>query len=256
MDEAPQQSSTMESPVDRAFRVLQAVVASNKPVGVRDLGRRTGLPRSTTSRLVSTLERLRMVDRTPSGEVVPGPGLTTLQIAPSATPVLREQLHTLLVDLVGRFGENAALAVDDGDSLLYVSNVASSNPVSVGEVEGEKHPFHLVAAGLIAMAAWPTNRLTAYLDQPLVGATDHSVTSPKEIEERLRLIRKQGYSWTDQELDIGINGLAVRVPATDDQVAIISLYGPSYRFSPSARPTLSADLRDFITEYVERNGSR
>jgi len=239
-------STIAEGPVDRAFHLLQVVVSSNEPLGVRELGRRTGLPRSTASRLVGTLERLRMVDRTPNGDVIPGGGLATLQIDSSTAPLLKDQLHPLLIDLVQRFGENAALAVDDGDALLYVSNVASENPVSVSDVAGERHSFHLVAPGLVAMSAWPAARLTEHLRSPLTAATEFSMTRSSALRRRLRQVATDGFAWTDQELDVGINGLAVPVIIDGALVATISLYGPSYRFSPDARPTLAGEVQQVV----------
>ncbi len=241
-------SSVAEGPVDRAFHLLQVVVAAGGPVGVRELGRRTGLPRSTASRLVGTLERLRMVDRTADGDVIPGGALATLQIDKDTAPLLRDRLHPLLVDLVHRFGENAALAVDDGDELLYVSNIASENPVSVGDVSGERHPFHLVAPGLIAMAAWPAKRLANHLATPLESATEHSVITPAALRKRISTVRSDGFAWTNQELDIGINGFAVPVVIDGETVATISLYGPSYRFSPEARPELAGDVATIVRD--------
>lgn len=234
--------------MDRAFHLLQVVVAAEEPLGVRELGRRTGLPRSTASRLVGTLERLRLIDRTVDGEVIPGGGLATLQIDRDTTPLLKDRLHPLLVDLVQEFGENAALAVDDGDALLYVSNVASPNPVSVADVSGERHDFHLVAPGLMAMAFWPAARLTEHLRTPLSAATEFSMTRSSALRQRLRTIAADGFAWTNQELDVGINGLAVAVVIDDEPTATISLYGPSYRFSPDVLPHAGDALRDMVDE--------
>ncbi len=248
MAAADQPSSVSEGPVDRAFHLLQVVVAAESPVGVRELGRRTGLPRSTASRLVATLERLRMVDRTPDGDVIPGGGLATLQIEAAAPPLLRDRLHPLLVDVEKEFGENAALAVDDGDMMLYVSNVATENPVSVGDVAGARHHFHLVAPGLVAMAAWSPQRLDEHLAAPLEAATEFSMTAPSAIRRRLSQIESDGFAWTDQELDVGINGLAVPVVIADEVAAAINIYGPSYRFSPDERPSLADELREIVAE--------
>ncbi len=241
-------STNGESPIDRAFHVLQTVVAAGEPLGVRELSRRTGLPRSTTSRLVATLERLRMVGRTAEGEVIAGGGLATLQLDAAAAPMLADQLQPMLVDLVQAFGENAALAVDDGDALLYVANVVSENSVSVRDVGGERHQFHLVAPGLMAMAYWEQSRLDTYLADPLLAATEFSVTEPCELRSRLCRAADEGFVWTDQELEIEINGLAVPVWADGEVVATLSLYGPSYRFSPQTRPELAAELTQMVTD--------
>lgn len=242
------QSSSSEGPVDRAFHLLQVVIAAQEPLGVRELGRRTGLPRSTASRLVGTLERLRMLERTADGEVIPGGGLATLQLDGATTPLLKDRVHPLLVDLVREFGENAALSIDDGDALLYISNVAGANPVSVGDVTGERHDFHVVAPGLVAMASWPAPRLTDHLRTPLAAATEFSITRSSALRQRLRTIAADGYAWTNQELDVGINGLAVPVPFEGEQAATISLYGPSYRFSPDVLPNAGSALREIVEE--------
>ncbi len=241
-------STAGESPVDRAFHVLQTVVAAGEPLGVRELSRRTGLPRSTTSRLVVTLERLRMVGRTADGEVIAGGGLATLQLDAAAAPMLADQLQPMLVDLVQAFGENAALAVDDGDALLYVADVASENSVSVRDVGGERHQFHLVAPGIVTMAHWDQCRLDTYLAGPLLRATGHSVTEPAELRSRCCRVVDDGFVWTDQELEAEVNGLAVPVWSDGDVVATISLYGPSYRFSPQSRPELATAFMQMVTD--------
>ena len=65
-------ASSPEGPVHRAFALLQLVVASDEPVGVRELARRAGLSRSTTSRMLGILAELGMVERTSDGAARPG----------------------------------------------------------------------------------------------------------------------------------------------------------------------------------------
>jgi len=233
--------------VDRAFHLLQVLVAAGEPLGVRELGRRTGLPRSTTSRLIATLDRLGMVERTANGDAIPGGALATLQASMSQDLLLRDRLRPLLTELVNTFGESAALAVDDGDALLYVAQVASENQVSVSDVDGERHAFHLVAPGLMTMAHWPADRLRAHLGATLPAATEHSVTKPGPLRRRLKQAAADGWVWTNQELDLGINGLAVPVFADGGLAATLSLYGPSYRFCAETRPTLARDFAALVT---------
>lgn len=248
MSEPRASSTSSTGPVDRAFHLLQILVAAEEPIGVRELGRRTGLPRSTTSRLVGTLEQLGMVDRTVAGDVVPGSALATLHPRSSSTPRLSDRLRPLLAELVRTFGEDAALAIDDGDALLYIHQVASQNPVSVQDVSGERHPFHLVAPGLVTMAWWSHDRLAGYLANQLAAPAPNSVTSKQKIRERLRRVRTDGFAWTSEELDVGINGLAVPILDDDELVATVSLYGPSYRMSAEARPRLAEDVCQLVRE--------
>ncbi|MEM8922616.1 MAG: IclR family transcriptional regulator [Actinomycetota bacterium] len=244
---APSTTPTGESPIERAFRVLQTVVAAGESLGVLELSRRSGLPRSTVSRLVATLTDLGMVARTADGAVVPGSALATLQPAgEGAAALLADRLRPLLAELVQTFGENAALSVDDGDALLYLTQVSADHAVSVPEVSGERHRFHLVAPGLVAMAHWEEARIATALAEPLEAATAHSMTDPGALRHRLEQVRADGYCWTEQELDVGVNGLAVPLPGVDGSAVTVSLFGPAYRLNPTDRPTTAERLVELV----------
>src|SRR5919201_5522079 len=62
--------------IDRAAQLLVRVVESAQPLAVGELADSTGLPKSTTSRLVGALERQGLVQRVGErGRLRPGPVL-------------------------------------------------------------------------------------------------------------------------------------------------------------------------------------
>src|SRR5579885_2688077 len=61
--------------IDRAADLLVSVVESPRALGVGELAERSGLPKSTTSRLVGALERRGLVQRAGDRRVAPGPVL-------------------------------------------------------------------------------------------------------------------------------------------------------------------------------------
>jgi len=237
-------------PVDRAFALLQIVVASPQPIGVRELARRAGLAPSTTARTLGILDDLGMVERTPEGAARPGTALATLTHEFEQSPAaLRDRLRPLTVDLMQEFGESAAIAVDDGEGMFYVVSSRVDGALQVPDPTGDRHAFHLVAPGLVAMTFWNEARLDTHLATTLDAATPFSVVEAKQVRKRIKRVRHNGHAWTDQELDIDVNGLAV--PITDDSgdlVAVASLYGPAHRLNPARRPDLAKQLRDHVLE--------
>jgi DNA-binding IclR family transcriptional regulator len=241
-------ASSPEGPVHRAFALLQLVVAAGEPVGVRELGRRAGLSRSTTARTLGILAELGMVERTPDGGARPGAALVSLTGGLDGSPaVLRERLRPLAAEMRREYGENAAVGIDDGTGLAYLVSARVPAAVQVADPVGETYPYHLVAPGLVAMAAWPRARLDEFLRRPLEQATPHSVTRPTAVRRRIERIRRDRYAWTDQELDLEVNGLAA--PIADDRgtlIAVATLYGPSYRFAETLRPDLGREFAEFV----------
>lgn len=243
-------STGTESAVERSFRVLQTVVAAEGSLGVREIGRRTGLPRSTVSRLVAMLSDIGMLARTQGGGVRPGSALATLQPEGSDAARIEDQLRPLLGELVSTFGENAALSVDDGDRLLYIAEAKVDHAVSVPDVTSIRHDFHTVAPGLATMATFNDQRLDEYLDIGLQPATPHTITDANKVRARLELIRRAGHVWTNQELDVGVNGIAIALFEGADLAATISVFGPDYRFSESLRPEMADDMKTIVDRSV------
>ena len=103
------------APCIERSRLLQLVVEADEPVGVRELARRAGLSRSTTSRTLGILTELGMVERTSDGAARPGAGLATLTERLDGSPaVLRERFRPLAVEMRRTYSENAAVGIDDG----------------------------------------------------------------------------------------------------------------------------------------------
>lgn len=242
----PTPPSTVSGPVERAFLLLQHVAAAERPLGVRELGRRAGLPRSTTSRMAGQLVDLGMLTRTPDGDLVVGPAVATLQGTTATTPSLEDQLRPLLLDLVERFGESAALTVDTPGGAHYLAQIPGPSAVQVPDSTGESLPFHTVAPGLVLMAGWDPDRLAVYLTSALAAPTPHTMTDPDALRRRLRTAADQRYAWTDQELDLEVNGVATPVWLDGTIVAAVSLYGPAYRLNPETRPLLGRQLADAV----------
>lgn len=246
MATSPAESTT--SAIERSFLLLQLVAAADEPLGVRELARRSGLPRSTVSRLAAQLVELGMLTRSGVGGLVSGPALGTLISGDEAPPAaLEDRLRPLLVECVQRFGESAALAVDTPTGALYLTNVLGPSAIQAPDPTGERLDFHLVAPGLALMTSWDDERLDTYTAAPLPAATPLTITATGPLRDAIRLSAQRGYAWADQALDLEVNGVAVLVPGADP-VASISLYGPAYRLNPSDRTGLGDALRDLVRE--------
>lgn len=221
--------------IRRAFDVLGALAVG--PLGVTEVADRAGLPKSTAARLLMTLAREGAVEQVPGDtQYRLGPRLATLAAGLAPVRSLTAIAHPVLVDLAAAIGEAAGLSVPDGDLVHYIDQVDTPNPVSVRDWTGSRVPLHAVSSGQVLLAFRPPAALERYLDHPLERLTPRTIIDVDRLRERLREIRRDGYSWVREEFDEGIASVAAPIAdASGEVVAAIHLHGPSYRFPASGR---------------------
>jgi DNA-binding IclR family transcriptional regulator len=222
----------MVQSVERAFAILDVVAA--RPAGVTAIAGRLGLPKSTVSRFLSTLEGLGAVERVPgrlSWRV--GEAVAALASRMPAERSLAALARAELDVLVRVLGEDAGLALPDGYDAHYVDQIESDNPVQVRDWTGTRVPMHAVPSGLVFLAEWPDDAVAAYVQRGLVRLTPRTIVEPRRLRRRLREVRDQGYSWGREEFAVGINSVAAPIrDARDKVVAALHVHGPAYRFPP------------------------
>jgi DNA-binding IclR family transcriptional regulator len=220
--------STVQS-VERAFAVLRCL--SGGPAGVTDVADRVSLPKSTVSRLLSTLEDLGMVEQTePGGNYRVGAALGEIAAAVTPGRSLIAAVRPHLNDLAKATGEAAGLSVADGFDVLYLDQVDSPNQVQSRDWTGERIPAHTVSSGqvLLAFGAIDVER---YLAQPLERLARGTLTDEAAIRRRIAEVAEKGYALAMEEFLDGLNSVAAPVrDATGRVVAAIHAHGPAYRF--------------------------
>ena len=138
------------SVLDRIFAILDAVKESDGSITITDIAARTGLPKSTVSRLVTELTGQRYLERTEEG-VALGLRLFELgaraslprRLVAAAAPVLRN-----LRDITG---ERVGLWVQQGTDMVSIATVAGRLPMLPTRA-GMRSPALTTASGKAYLA--------------------------------------------------------------------------------------------------------
>jgi DNA-binding IclR family transcriptional regulator len=227
--------------IERAFAVLGAL--ADGPIGVTEVADRADLPKSTAARLLASLAHEGVVEQVPGDTRWRlGPRLVTLaaRIRPART--LAALARPSLEELAETTGEAAGLSVRDGDLAHYIEQVGSSNPVSVRDWTGSRIPLHAVSSGQVLLAFQPATFVQRYLGRNMEAFTPRTLTSADALLDRMRAIRRDGYTWALEEFDEGISSVAAPVAdANGEVVAAVHVHGPSYRFPPAGDEAGLAD---------------
>ncbi len=228
--------------VERAFRILDAI--ADRPAGVSEIANRIDLPKSTVSRLMTTLQGIGALDHVEgSSDYRIGSGITDLLGGLDSTARLAAAATPHLDKLSGGLGEASGLSVPDGYRVRYVVQVDTDTPVQVRDWTGSTLPMHVVPSGLVVMAHWPSERIDRYLDRDLEVFTPQTIIKPDDVRDRLQTIREQGIAWGLEEFAEGINSVAA--PVSDGSGRIfgsIHVHGPAFRFPPDGRSAAVSDV--------------
>ncbi|QIX25201.1 IclR family transcriptional regulator [Nocardioides sp. JQ2195] len=212
--------------LDRAAALIRTVVEADEPLSFVDLFEECGLPKSTTSRLLTALERTELLERTVDGSYVAGPlfWLYATRHDPWEELV---RLARPTMEKVGKDSlETVNLAVPRGDRVVQVAQVDTAYMLGTRDWTEVEVPAHCSALGKVLYAHGVLDLPTGRLEQ----LTEHTVTDLAELRDHLDKARRRGFATTVDELEIGLTGLAVPVRGVDGAViAALGISGPTQR---------------------------
>ncbi|TMK69955.1 MAG: IclR family transcriptional regulator [Actinobacteria bacterium] len=213
--------------IDRAAELLVRVVESGQPLAVGELAAHTGLPKSTTSRLVGALERRGLVQRSSDrGRLSPGPVLLRFAHRDGGQSLV-ELAGPMLERLAAETRETTNLAVPGPLGAEHLDQRDSEHFVGVTNWVGRRVPHHVAANGKIFMA-FGAAPIPAQLDR----FTPRTITSRAKLERELERVRALGYGTAVDELELGLAAMAAPVRGDDGAVvAALSISGPTSRLT-------------------------
>jgi DNA-binding IclR family transcriptional regulator len=212
--------------LDRAVQLASMVVHADEPLSFAELQEASGLAKSTTSRMLTALERHGLLERDDNGGYVAG----SLFWLYAARHDPWEELVRISRPVMERIGddtqESVHLSVIRGDRVVQVSQVDSHYLLGTRDWTQVDVPAHTSALGKV-FYAWGALALPR---RELARLTPETLTTAAELERDGALARRRGYAVTVDELEVGLTGVAAPVrDARDEVVAALGISGPTSR---------------------------
>ena len=188
--EQPRRSS-----VERIHRLLSAFDYEHIRLSLTDLSRRTGLPLSTTHRIVADLVEVGMLDRDGSDLLSIGVGVWKLGLLSPTTHGIQRVALPFMQDLYATTGLPVHLAVRSGNFATIVERLRSPSRDEDRPHVGQRNLLHLSSAGLVMLANSEAEFQEEYL------ATLRAKSDPATAEstrQQLARTRANGYAVSSQ----------------------------------------------------------
>jgi len=218
----------------RAYRVLKCLAYDKDQLKVNELANQLNLDRSTTYRILLSLEKCGLVEKNPkTGEYCLGVGVFEVGSAYLRRIDLVQVAKPIMADLALKVQETVHLAVLSETEILYLDKVDSPRSVGVISKIGQRGPVHCTALGKVLLASLPPEERLRIMDQIRFQAfTPRTITSKRKLAQELNRVKKEGYALDCREIEEDVE--CVAAPIRDhlgNVVAALSVSGPQKKIN-------------------------
>jgi len=239
--------------LEKGLAIIEAFGESKSSLTLTQAAQITGHSKASVRRSLLTLCKLGYAQQTGRH----------FQLAPRALRlghayVLSESITKVaqpVLDFTSeRTHESASIAVLDLQDVVFVARSTYHRSLSSGLGVGARLPAYCTATGRVLLSALPNGRIEFILNRmSRPSFTPHTRTGVREILREIQFVRSQGYSISDQELELGLRSIAVPIRnARGELLAAMSLSVATSRMTceqivEAMLPELETARRNFST---------
>jgi DNA-binding IclR family transcriptional regulator len=227
--------------VEHAIDLLRCLSEAETPLGTNDLARRIGLHKSSVSRLATTLEKARLIQRdAETGRLSLGVGMVALAAPVLARFEVRDLVRPLLKELAVKTGETVSFSIWNGDEAVSIEQAPGSNAVQAFSRPGHRNPGHATAVGKVLLAHMGDAAIEAYCARTLHRFTATTITDAATLKLELARCRTQRYATNLGEFESDVGAVsAVVFDRQSEALGAITATVPMYRFESRRRAELA-----------------
>jgi DNA-binding IclR family transcriptional regulator len=216
--------------------ILEAFAGDMSSAGPSEVAARIGANKSTTFRVLGSMERAGLLDRRPDGTFGLGLWLMELGSLVQSRLDLRRAAGPSLEELGRATGQTVFLSVLHGHQATCIDRLAGSNVDVLALRLGGTLPLYCGAGPRVLLAALPDTEVERYLEAaPFPALTPATLTSAAELRADVARTRAAGYVVSMEDVTVGVAALGAPIrDAAGAAIAAISVAGLKHEFTGKA----------------------
>lgn len=219
----------------KLLAVLEYLVLAEEPQRLSDIAGMLGMNASTALRFVTTLMDCGYVKQ--DAETLRY--RPTFKICALAGRMMREDAlqnnaRPYMEKLSRVSGESVCLAVREEDRVVYVEVLRARNQSLMAvQAVGRSAQMYCNGIGKLFLSTYTEEELETYVrKEGLRRYTEFTITDIEKLKSELENVRRQGYSFDNQERELGARCVAFPVfGANGELIAGVSVTGPYSRLT-------------------------
>lgn len=232
---------------------------SNYPEGLtlNELSKNLCIHKSSVFRVIDTLSYKGYVEKNPENHKyklgikiveLSGNILRNMPIREIATPFLKK--------LSNKYNEVVHLTILRDGKMVYIDKIEKPDSIAMFSQIGRKVNVYSTAVGKAMLAFLENEELKTILEkvefEPL---TPNTITNKEILLEELKLIRKNGFAFDQEENENGIKAVAAPIfNQFGRPVAALSVTGPTFRMSQERMIEIKDGVLEISQEISKKIG--
>ena len=233
--------------------LIEALLADGGEIGVRELASRTGVPKSTVQRFLSSIQDNGWVaqDGRTQGYKI-GYKLLSMANAWRLRLDLKRLAEEIMRALCEAVNQTVLLFVPDGCGSFCLEKMESEKTIKLAAEVGRAFPLHVGACAKALLSYVPEPLQKHVLYSELESYTPATIAEPKALEAEIDKIRELGYAASAEEMTIGVAEAAVPLLASDGTlIGALGIAGAKADVEPKFEQ-YAAMLKESAREIMER----
>lgn len=234
--------------IDRAVSVLELLAQSRRGLNISEVSRKLGLPKSSTHRILLTLESRNCVQKDQrTGRYAFGLKLVSMTRAALANMEPREQARPLLASLMQKTGLTVHMALLESGQAVLVDRIERPGTPRAGVWIGKTLDANSTAVGKALLAFLPKDEFEGeFGSRSFVRRSHQTITSIARLRDDLARIRELGYSVDNEEDEAGARCVGAPVFGPEGRIAAaISVAGTTEQIPESRIHELGPLVRQY-----------
>jgi IclR family pca regulon transcriptional regulator len=195
--------------LEKGLSVIEAFDDANPRMTASQAGERCGITRTAARRYLLTLQHMGYV-ATDGKLFWLTPRVLRLGQSYLESARLPRIVQPFLQRVTAGTSETAYVSVLDGNDIVYIARNGPNRTMNTGYVLGARVRAQVTASGMLLLALSDRDWVNHWLaTQELKAYTSYTIASKERLHIELERIRAQGWSISEQQLELGTRGIAV-----------------------------------------------
>lgn len=244
---------------ERVADILEIISKNEKPMGITEISKTLGIPKSSTFDLLYTLVDKGFLEIADENLKTFKLGIKLFMIGSAYLKKVNfvELAHPILEKIMKETSETVFLAVENNGQLVYLDKVEPlTMTMRPAAVPGSTNPMTCTGIGKALLAAYSNERVKEITgDGKLITKTKNSIDSYENLIDELEKIRARGYAIDDRESEEEIYCIAVPIyDYTNKPIAAVSISSLTYKMNENREKHFSDLLIDYALKISSKLG--